>query len=852
MAFELKLALTYLQKNKKESITIIISIVIAMTLILGVDIIGNSMSINQISQAKKIAGYYDGTLTSNNKESEEKIKKIDLVYNVSTVENLGQITIQGGLKSTLYTFNENYFKSMNYTIISGRYPKNENEIIIDSKLLGKYEKNNILNKRISGVNKIEYYLDGINGAYSKKNEYKVVGVISKVDDYYSLEDIEIDSFIGGNKNIIPGKFITYSTIYNIKGINESNIDQKLSDIRKEYDPTSDYKIDIRKDVKSGISTNQYLDSALRLYKDVQQGNEKEMKILVAITASLTIFNFFNIILSKMINQIGYLRIVGMSNKKITRFYLMQMLILYGIGITIGFITSIFFAKYTMGIFIQSNLFDISNFSNIKLIISPFIVSKSLLITLSALLISILIPIISSLKKYPIDLINKSDKVKYKTKHNKKLLNTLLKNNLLRSKSKTIISIAIIAFSGFMFILCTSSNMKESLKQIRGNLLGCKKEYNYMIRPYENAAKDINKISIKEISSIKNFKGIKDFSVLNYTTGFVDVPKNDLNKVYFKMYPIKANNEGNVEVKALVSGIYDYNKLNKYVKAGSLENIDKLNDEYINIAICNEDYVTKTKKIEKTINGLKVGDIFKFKVLSKNNSGENQYKTYKYKVNAILDSSIAQNNGVENHAQAIGMYMNPEVLKSITNNNYIQEVNFNITGQNNKELDKSIENIDKKYDFIDITTPKSKDQDVTIKFDRRLILGSVLLVAALFNIYTTISINIKNNISEFSILRAIGLEKKYFKKLVVYEAVFYSLVGSIIGATLACIKEFKIIDSDKKIYAKVGINLNISDVYTPPKEAIMFVLIVVLVAILIGYSKAKLIDKLDIIDGINEN
>ncbi|MEN2258576.1 hypothetical protein AAIB48_12845 [Paraclostridium benzoelyticum] len=274
MLFELKLALMYLRKNKKESITIIASIVVAITLILGIDIIGDSMSINQIIQAKEVAGNYDGTLTSNNKESVEKLKKVDEVYNVSTVKDLGEFILQDGLKSKLYSFDKNYLKDVNYAFVSGRYPKNEHEIIIDSKLLGKYDKENILNKSISGVNKIDYKLDETNEIYSKKDNYKVVGVISKVEDYYNLEDIELDSFVGDSKNIIPDKFITYSTIYNVKGINEHNIDQKFNEIRKKYDPSSDYTIDIRKDGQSDVSSNQYLDAALRLYGAFQQENQK--------------------------------------------------------------------------------------------------------------------------------------------------------------------------------------------------------------------------------------------------------------------------------------------------------------------------------------------------------------------------------------------------------------------------------------------------------------------------------------------------------------------------------------------------------------------------------------------------
>ncbi|MDK2586835.1 FtsX-like permease family protein [Romboutsia sedimentorum] len=209
--------------------------------------------------------------------------------------------------------------------------------------------------------------------------------------------------------------------------------------------------------------------------------------------------------------------------------------------------------------------------------------------------------------------------------------------------------------------------------------------------------------------------------------------------------------------------------------------------------------------------------------------------------------------MENYATPIGMYMNLETLKSITNNNYIQEVNFNIDGSDNKQLDKSIDNINKKYDFLNITTPYNNDKNSNNHFDSRLVLGSILLVAALFNIYTTVSININNNISEFSILRAIGLKKKCLKKLVMYESLFYSFAGSIVGGTLACTKEFKSINQTKKLYAEsLKVNLKTSDVYIPPKEFIIFMAVVILASILIGYLKSRSIDKIEIIEGINEN
>lgn len=304
---------------------------------------------------------------------------------------------------------------------------------------------------------------------------------------------------------------------------------------------------------------------------------------------------------------------------------------------------------------------------------------------------------------------------------------------------------------------------------------------------------------------------------------------------------------------LLSGIDNYNKLNKYVNEGSLKEVNKQGDKLINVAICNEDYISDSRKMEKIIKNLKIGDIFEFKVTSKKDNGEFKYETYKCRVNAILDGSLQLHNGMEDYGLSLGMYMNLNTLKSITDNNYIQEVNFNIDGNGNNQLDKLVDNIDKKYNFIKVTTINSKTKDVGSHFSRTVILGGTLLIAALFNIYTTVSININNNISEFSILRAIGLKKKYLKKLVIYEALFYGFVGSTVGVALACIKEFKLMHGLKKTYAQtLGVNLKTSNIYIPPKEILIFMAISIIASILIGYFKSKLIDKIEIIEGINEN
>ncbi|MDM8129457.1 FtsX-like permease family protein, partial [Paraclostridium benzoelyticum] len=180
--------------------------------------------------------------------------------------------------------------------------------------------------------------------------------------------------------------------------------------------------------------------------------------------------------------------------------------------------------------------------------------------------------------------------------------------------------------------------------------------------------------------------------------------------------------------------------------------------------------------------------------------------------------------------------------------------FNIDGEGNKQADKLVDNINKKYNSLNIITPNNKyksSTDSNSYLKSRLMIGSILLIAALFNIYTTVSININNNIREFSILRAIGLKKKYLKKLVIYEALVYSLIGSVLAGVAVSIDELIFFTKSKQIHAKLGHNLNMSDIYIPPKEVLIFMSITILFAFLIGYFKSKLIDNIDISEGINK-
>ncbi|RDY24361.1 ABC transporter permease [Romboutsia maritimum] len=853
--FEFKLALKYLMKNKKESILIIACIVVAITLILGVDIGSNSVQLNQIDMAREIAGYYDGTLRTNSKENIENLKKIDGVYNVNTVEDLGEFIPKDGLTSKLYTYNENYLKAFNYKLVSGRLPKNKGEIVVDKKIFEKSSEKNILNKSIYAIDKIQYKVNGEEKIYSKNNKYKVVGVIAKEEQYYTsgneeaMGGAELFTFVKTDEGSIPKDLLKYHTVFNLKGVNPENLDAKFSKLREDYNPKLDSSVDIRQDTRSGISSNEYLDSTLRLFKDQQDNNEVQSKIFIIVIAVFTIVNFFNIILSKLTTQTGCLRVIGMSNKKVIKFYLIQMAILFTLGSIIGFISSIIFARYAMSTIVTLNMFDISDFSKVKLNIPYFIVFKALIIVLFILLITVLIPVLKSLRKYPIDIINSTDKVRYKTKYNRKITRTLLKNNLLRKKTKTLVSVIVISFSGIMVIDGFDTNLDYINDQVDKYSSYAPHKFNYIIRPEFNTSENIEKVSDQDISKIRNIDGVKDLKVQNYTRGILITEKDKLNKLYMDNYGDKDSSLNTQDVYSVIEGMKDINKLNEFVKEGNIKSLNDSKGDYINIAVCNNFYYMKDANYKYAIKDLKLGDILSYKVITTDSDGNYDYKDFKFRVSVILDEDYSMNN--EMNYIGVRALMNFDNFNKITNGFYNQEVFFNSKEESYQTVNKLLDNIKEKNKYLYVYDGQEHKREFRIVFP--MIIFLLVFVSALFNMYITISLNINNNLREISILRAMGLNKKSLKKLVIWESITYALLGSLVATIVVVIKQFKYLKYIRETFIEhLGMDIKIKSIYIPPKEAIIFTLIIVLFAFLVGYIKAKSIDKINIIDGINEN
>lgn len=850
--FEFKLALRYLRKNKVETLSLIVCIIIAITLILGVEIGNHSSQSNKIKLARQVAGNYDAHLITNKKSDIKKLEENKSIYNITTTKYLGNLLNENGLKTSLYEFNEKYLDMFTYKLVEGRFPKNDNEIIMDITALDSNQRKTVLNKNISLSNFIDYETKGESKTYTKKNTYKIVGFITKHQQYYEtgklMESAEISSFVYNPKNPPPKQLTEYRSLFNIKNYNPENSMNLFSKLQKELNIKLNENIHLKKDIKSGFCVNEVLNSAMYSYVLNHEDNNTESKNYIMIISIFIIINLFNTIVSKLKSEIGHLRIIGMSNKKVFKFYAIQTLIISLIGTIIGFICSILYARYAMSTIVSLSFTDVSNFNNVDIIMPYKDIIKYILIIWFAIIISSSVVVLKTLRNYPIDIINKTNKLRYKARKNKNLVLTLLKNSIFRNKFKFIMSIIIIFISGKSVISLTSSNLDYIFDQTL-DIEGHFAQYSHIIRTPLYGAKGTKKLDEIDLSKINNIDEVKDFKVHNYSYGCLRIDKKRLHKDLSPQYLTLNESSDIQEYSILINGLYDIDKLNEFKITGNLKELSQSDNGFVNVAIANNFYNANSNnknKHDKGIKDLKLGDTLNVKVMDDKQNF--QYKTLKCRIVAFINSNYQENNPIYFSKHSLRICMDMNDFKSIVGNNYEQKVYFNIDKENSPKVNKVLDDLKNKNNFIDILHPKLKLENLKCRIIYKKIVACLITLAALVNIYITIQLSFKSNLKEFSILRALGINTRKLKKLIIYEAVIYTFLGVFLAIIDQSVYEINFIRDMKESYGP----LLKTKPYFPSKEALLFLTLLIIFSLIVGYFKSKNIAKIEIIQGINEN
>lgn len=848
MGIYFKMAIAYLRKNKLRTLLLILGVVLGILLVFSLNVIENSKDKNDLNASQKLYGGYHVEGIDLKLEDTKKLKDDKNVSKVTTVQNLGNLVDKKGNSILLKSSDKDYLIRKSSKVIKGRLPKNNDEIVIEKRALDSMNISNQINSIVNLTVKKEYKdSNGNNQIHTVDKSFKLVGIIEKPEEYYDLV-YELEAFTYGNdenNNIIPNDIVSYDSMISFKS--------GWKDIKGQSANLME---------RTGLGRYNCIMNVPFMTKTIDlEGNQDDYKkeILIIVTATIFIFNIFNITLNQMIKEMGLLRLMGSSKKNIKAIIIYQALIIMIVGIILGLVVGVIYSY--IGINNYNTSFYESAKIKAKLYISNKDIIKAILVGVFSVIISCIIPIIKISKISPIEAIRQTEKVKAYSE-NYKLNRVFTKifgfygfmgiKNIGRNKSRAIISMISIALGGYVFITTFSSMQDEAGYKIE-NIYN---KYDVTMS-FVDAVSDLDNLTYtdNDIDKIKKIDGVSSVNKSYEVSAIFNFKKDEVNKEFTKYNGIKENNTMEYDMNfKIYQNDYINKTLKNFIDKGDLTDIGKITDGYINVVVYNYFYdVAKDHVYKNVFKDINPGDIITIKIPVIEN-GKSVYKENKVRVCATLKPDWAfRGDGGDRRNLEIMTSSNHSIL--LIGEQKYTRLGISLKDPYNKKVNSKIEEIsnrisssrfESKLNFREMGKAEAEEY---LKSQISIII--LVLAIAGINIFCTIRTNLLMRRREISTLRAIGLSSKNMRKMVVYEALAYAVLSFIISLVLSLVNLVGFVNEYNKAYKNFGIEKFMAFTF-PLKESITFFIIAIIVCLIAVVISNRDFKKLNIIEGIKDN
>lgn len=723
-----KIAKSNLKQNRSKCTLIIITILLATTLLTAVGMTCADWSAFNKENVIKYSGTQHGGYRRITKDKLKEIKAHAEIEEIGILNGIGTKSYEDETKIGIAYMDENVIKFTSKDLIKGKIPSKKNEIVLDDLALEKmgYEKK--LGQKIKleyedntkkGITKSEFILTGITKANDMSKAKKLYsGIVSK-DYMESTRDMDKE---------VSNVFIT------IKGANKISGEELISKVEK-----------IGKDLeipKGSISVNEDYINTLKPDMEVIMWGAV-IAIIVILSSILVIYNIFYLSITSKVQEFGKLRAIGGTKKQIKSIVLKEgmfsSMIAIPLGIGLGYIIN----EFILGnIFFQGE--DVQKTSIIIWVMA---------ISFLTVFISLLKPMKVASKVSIVDAIryNGDEKISSKTRKGYENINLkrLSSANIKRNKKRTYVTIISLSLSGIIFVVMASvMNSMDAEKMVRAHF------------PY-----DI------------------ELNLSGYTLGEEDSPNTEFNILQTKnplgkgfrgkllnmdgVVSLENRNSMKVEVKDFDTG-YKYHNLDG-IRERDLEDLEfYLEDGRIDIEKLKtgDEILLTHPEIAKEC-GIKVGD----KIILTLYDGKHKFeKTFKVQ-------AITSGLGVfQIHNDAF-----KTLFKTDTTNTlgvHVNKDNYDKVKDFIKNLDKSNEYIDARYIDDEIAANK-----LYIGLDKAIGYSLVMIIGIIgfMNLINSMITSIITRKKELGMLQAIGLTDKQLVKMLNIEAMFYT--GTMLLSTL---------------------------------------------------------------------
>ncbi len=831
-----KLVTKSLKLNTKRTIGTIIGIVLSVALICAVSSMVSSFRQTLVENAINESGYYHIELLNINDNDINKLKLNKDIKDINLVYKLGYSSIE--IDSTfpyieIASMDKDSLSNLSYEVIEGRYPENDNEIVISNKvkLKGKYKVGDVINLNVGDRVDGEGYPLYNSNPYLEENaeeiinsslkSYKIVGIVYK-------ENVDNDNY-GITTNTTSKKLDAYVSLkepYDYeKSICELLGASSYDEIGTEKKFNYDYQINNELLRWEALKFSNSTFSTLMTIAGV-------VIFIIIFTSAFCIRNSFAISTTEKMKMYGMLASIGATKKQIRKSVLYEGFILGMIAIPLGILCgllAVFILIKIVNILLGDFLFNSIDGIVFKVSILSIIIS----IVLG--FITIYFSVISSAKKAskvsPIDNLRSSNDIKIDAKklHTPKIIKKIFKEggvlaykNLCRSKKKYRTTVISLTVSIFVFITM-SAFINEGFRQSSNYYTNY--DYNLVISLGNNYSSS----QIDEITNLDNIN--KSFSLYNSESNIIMRDFSMIN-TYDNNYYFSSDEEGkyiNLEVLLL-----DDETFASYIKEIN-GNYDDLKDKGILV------------------------DNYSFYIKKPGDKKAKYYdaRRYKYKDGDIIDSKLSNGDNIKVEVGKVSN-IRPSGMKNayydggflFLNTKYFNNINYYpykllIDTNNSEQLTKDIASIDSDLYVYDISKVAKEEKSMILVISIFLYgFITVITLIGTTNIFNTITSNMELRQKEFAMLKSVGMTKKEFNRMINLETLFYSTKALIYGTILGIIGSYAVHKSFSKMYE--------TSFVLPYKAIIICIIFVfIIVYIIMRYSINK-INKQNTIETIRKD
>lgn len=861
MKKNLNLGVRYMKAYKARSFAIILSIILSVGMIVGVLTLTKTEKMNELQTMKYNTGIYHTTFKDLDYNQLEKIEKSSDVENVGAFNFHGITTDKEKQSVIMLNCNDDYIIS-NSKLEKGRLPKEKNEIVAEEWVLKNLGIQPTLNQNIN------LNVEDINKNV-KDEEFKLVGIIkdrptekqvAKMQMYLPLQkgSDHLEVGVAFNEKIDIQN-------YSLELAKKANINKDNIGMQEDF-------ISISND-----ANNISLDNILSV-------------LVISLICGIVIYSIFNISMYKRFREYGVLRAIGARNSKVFKLILNELMTLGIIGMPIGLVGGL-----------GASLIAYKKSSELKTsialdgkIISSHMVYPVFEIILAILFMVLILLLISFFTYRKINKLSIIDSIKGNRKENSikrnrvsvKDLSRYMKTykaisfkNILRNKKRFIMIVLSMSICGILFI---NSNYRLHLSQ-EDDFTSNRDNYSnsdMKIDVYENENQR-NGLSEKDIKQIENIDGVKEVVKSQIMNGRMVINKDDIaNEGYFdsinksirgsnlfKGYLVKDKINDELILKQNLRG-YDeqaLKELNNYLVQGNID-VEKMKKE--DLAVVYVPMVTEEKfdggvnynKVDngKPVANIKVGDTVKVKFREDGEKSveacrledtDGKYIEKEFKVGAVVSYPFMAEDTYTSD-ESIDVIVSEDTFSKVTNSKAYQAININLKeGANDKNV----------YDEILKTTIKVKGamarniieekRNSDAMYEKSRVFNAaivvVLFLIAVVNVVNNISQSIVDRTNEFGMLRAVGLNNKDFRKMIIFEGIIYTAISSLIIIFVSLILNKTTYDSFG--VSKLGIEFSIRYI-----DYISIIVINALIGVLATYLPAKKLEKVSVVEMININ